>query len=78
MRDAEFGRLPRSVASWVAKLLDQGELISLIALSCISNLGAICIITFRGSTMVDCADTLPTGPEMLLQWAITRSMSSQR
>jgi DNA repair protein RAD5 len=67
MMDAEIGRLPQNVASWVAKLLDQGKLIYLIALFCISNLDAIGIITFRGSTVVDCADTLLTGAEMLLQ-----------
>ncbi|KAF8512694.1 SNF2 family N-terminal domain-containing protein [Gautieria morchelliformis] len=59
-RGFEIGRLPQNVASWVAKLLDLGELVSLIILT-------LRIITFRGSTMVDCAETLQTGAEMLLQ-----------
>ncbi|KIJ52509.1 hypothetical protein M422DRAFT_202622 [Sphaerobolus stellatus SS14] len=51
-RGFEIGRLPQNVASWVAKLLDQG------------------IVTFKNCTMVDCAENLRTGAEMLIQLRI--------
>ncbi|KAF8514339.1 SNF2 family N-terminal domain-containing protein [Hysterangium stoloniferum] len=59
-RGFEIGRLPQNVASWVAKLLDQG------------------MITFKNSTMVDCAESLQTGGEMLIQLRVCLSAEAFR
>jgi len=64
----EFGRLPQDVALWVSKLLDMG--VSTINLHLSSLHGLLGIVEFRGSTMVDCPETLRSGTNLIVSLSI--------